>query len=151
MLINAIYFRGLWKVPFEKTKTLDFQVRGKTNVAKEFVEQTSEYYYLYSKALNAKIVRLPYEGGKFSMFVLLPFEADGLNDLIDLMDGEVLKKEVERMEILEVSVTLPKFKFDSAMTLNSVIRSVSRKKNVQKFQVKKNYLSVLSAWNQRYF
>lgn len=127
ILINAIYFRGLWKVPFEKTKSLNFQVGGKMNVTKEFVEQVSEHDYLYSKALNAKIIRLPYEGGKFSMFVLLPFKVDGLNDLIDQLDAKILKQEVDRMDIVEVIVTLPKFKFESAMQLNQIIRSVRRK------------------------
>lgn len=124
VLVNAVYFQGLWKFPFDKTMTKDFLVQSKKNVSKEFIEQTAEFHYYYSKALGAKILRLPYEGKKFSMFLLLPFAADGLNDLIQKIDAENLTHEVGNMEATDVHVVLPKFKFDSSTKLNSVVKAV---------------------------
>jgi serine protease inhibitor len=126
MLINAVYFRGLWQIPFNHTITKDFFVEASSGVAKEFVQQTSDFYYVYSKDLEAKIVRLPYEGGRFSMFVLLPFDVDGLTKLVEKLNAEKINAEIGKMELYEVNVTLPKFKFDSELKLKSVLQAVSR-------------------------
>jgi serpin A len=126
LLLNAVYFRGLWRLPFEETISRGFQVEPNMNVTKEFVEQTSEFYYSYSKTLSARLLRLPYEGHRFSMFVVLPFEADGLDDLIDQLDAETLSKEIDNMELTTVHVVLPKFRFDSSTKLNSVIKAVKK-------------------------
>lgn len=133
VLINAVYFRGLWKYPFEKTITKGFQLEAKVNEQREFVELTAELHYIYSKPLSAKILRLPYSGRHFSMFVILPFEADGLDNLVDQLDAERLSSEVDRMELLEVHVLLPKFKFNSLIKLKSIVKAVRRRKFKQSF------------------
>lgn len=125
MLLNAVYFKGFWRYPFVDTLTKDFFVEPHAPVEKQFVEQTEDFYYFYSKNLEAKILRLPYEGRRFSMFLLLPFEVDGLEKLIDILESEKLKEEIDRMESINVHVVLPKFKFDSTINLNSIVQQVS--------------------------
>lgn len=124
LLINAVYFRGLWRFPFEETVTKDFYIDQNAHVKKEFAEQTGTFYYYYSKNLEAKILRLPYEGGRFSMFLVLPFEVDGLGKIIETLSAETLNDEVSRMEEISVHVVLPKFRFDSSTNLNNIIRKV---------------------------
>lgn len=126
LFINAIYFRGLWRYPFDQTTAKNFQVEPNVNITKEFVEQTAEFHYYYSKSLSAKILRLPYQGARFSMFLLLPFESDGLDTLINNLDSKNLSDEVENMEMTNVHVMLPKFRFDSSTKLNSVIKAVKK-------------------------
>lgn len=124
ILINAIYFRGFWRQPFEKTITKEFFVEPESQANKEFVELTGNFHYFYSKNLSAKIIRLPYEGDRYSMFLLLPFENDGLDKFVEALDSELIKDEVNRMEDISVHVVLPKFKFDSSLALNNVIQKV---------------------------
>jgi serine protease inhibitor len=124
LLVNVVYFHGLWRFPFNDIIVKDFHVEPNVNVTKEFVEQTAEFYYFYSKSLGAKILRLPYEGRHFSMFFILPFQFDGLNELVDKLDSAILSNEVDNMEPTNVHVVLPKFRFDSSMKLNSVIKAV---------------------------
>lgn len=124
VLLNAIYFRGLWRYPFEEVVRRDFATNAHSKGSKEFAEITESFYYYYSKDLQAKILRLPYEGGRYSMFLLLPFENDGLDLLIENLDSAKIEKEVDRMEEIRVHVMLPKFKFDTSSNLNDAIKKV---------------------------
>lgn len=124
LLINALYFRGLWSSPFDQTLTKEFFVEPEVKVEKEFVKQVHDFLYCYSTELKARFLRLPYEGNRFSMFLILPFENDGLHEVIEQLDAEKIRKTVEKMEELSVKVVLPKFKFDSSLKLNSVIKKV---------------------------
>lgn len=125
ILINAIYFCGLWRTPFEKTVEKDFFVQPHTQVRKEFAEVTGDFYYYYSKNMGAKILRLPYEGNRFSMFLILPFEVDGLEKLINNFNSRLLTEEVDRMQEISVTVTLPKFRFDTSINFNQIVKDVS--------------------------
>lgn len=124
LLINAVYFRGLWSSPFEETISKAFFVEPHEKVEKEFVKQTGDFLYFYSTELKARFLRMPYEGKRFSMFLILPFENDGLHDVIEQLDAEMIRKTVERMEEIAVQVILPKFRFDTSMNLNTVIKNV---------------------------
>jgi serine protease inhibitor len=125
LLINAVYFQGLWLYPFEDFATKEFHADRNTKHKKEFVEQTRDFVYYYSKELQAKLLRLPYHGDKYSMVLILPFEIDGLQNIINNLDSDVLEKEVSKMEEITVHVALPKFKFDTSMNLNSIVKKVS--------------------------
>lgn len=97
LLINALYFEGTWRFGFNKSLTAPFHGTDK-KVDKSFMEQTGNFYYFNSKKLNAKILRLPYNGRKFSMFVILPNEGVALDSVVDRLDGNLLKDEIWYMD-----------------------------------------------------
>lgn len=124
LLINALYFNGKWQYAFNKTSTKPFQSSsGKTQ--KTFMEHTRNFYYFNSAKLGAKILRLPYAGDKFSMFIILPKEGKSLDSVIESFDHKVLSDEIKNLEELEVHVALPRFRFDSSNNLNQAIQAVS--------------------------
>lgn len=125
ILINAIYFGGLWRTPFEETVEKEFFIEPTTQVKKEFAEVTADFYYYYSRTMGAKILRLPYEGSRFSMFIILPFEVDGLEKLINNFNSSLLTEEVNRMREISVHVMLPKFRFDTSINFNQIVKEVS--------------------------
>jgi serine protease inhibitor len=125
LLINALYFEGTWRYQFNKSISRDFFTAPGRKTSKQFMEQTSNFYYFYSPHLNAKILRLPYKGRRFSMFIILPNDVNGVNSVIDKLDANALKNEVWHMDEQEVRVVLPKFKFDTSLNLNEVTRAVS--------------------------
>lgn len=143
ILINAIYFSGIWRMPFEQTIEKGFFVEPHTQVRKEFAEVSGEFYYYYSKNMGAKILRLPYAGNCFSMFVILPFEADGLEKLINNFNSSLLTAEVDRMQEISVHVLLPKFRFDTSTNFNQIVKDVSS----TLLHVKTILIIYLSAWN----
>ncbi|KAJ9580159.1 hypothetical protein L9F63_004176, partial [Diploptera punctata] len=63
LLLNAIYFKGLWRYPFnpDATMTSTFQVSPTRKVSVEFMRLAQNLYYSESVELDSKIVRLPYK------------------------------------------------------------------------------------------
>jgi len=124
LLINALYFEGTWRYGFNKTKTAPFFTAPGQKVEKAFVEQTRNFYYFYSKHLDAKILRLPYNGRRYSMFIILPNDNNNVDNVIERLDAGTIKNEVWHMDEIEVHVVLPKFKFDSSINLNEVVKKL---------------------------
>lgn len=128
-LINALYFEGTWRFAFNKTITREFNHAPGKKSQRQFMEQSGNFYYFFSRHLNAKILRLPYNGRRFSMFIILPIEVNGLDSVIDKLSAETIKNEVWHMDELETRVVLPKFKFDTSVNLNEITRTVRWKLN----------------------
>lgn len=127
VLISALNFEGTWKFPFNTTVTRDFVTAPETKVSKEFMEETKSFYSCNSQNLNAKILRLPYEGKRYSMYMILPNEVNGIDAVVEKLDSNILSDEVCRMEKSETHVVIPKFKFDASVSLNDVTRAIGIK------------------------
>lgn len=125
LLINALYFQGTWRQGFNKTFVSGFTTPGGKKVDKPFMERTGNFYYFYSKHLDSKILRIPYSGRRFSMFIILPNEAQSLDAVVELLSSETIKNEVWHMDEVEVHAVLPKFKFDTSLKLNDVVKRVN--------------------------
>lgn len=124
MLLNAIYFKGLWKHPFNNTVDMFFNNGNGEPVRRQFVQQVNNFNYAYDPDRQLRIVQLPYEGKKFSMFIVLPFDNDGLEKVISKLSSKGFDEIFQDMEDISVNITLPKFRFDSKVNLNDVVKEV---------------------------
>ncbi|EDV59111.1 serine protease inhibitor 27A [Drosophila erecta] len=122
LLTNLIYFNGLWRRQFTTTFQGPFY-HSMDYSRVEFMEQTDFFYYTTSEKLKAQILRLPYKG-KNSMFVLLPYALNGIQDLVKNLENDELKSAQWAMEEVKVKVTLPKFHFDYQQNLKETLRSL---------------------------
>ena len=145
MMLNAVYFEGTWRHGFNETLTKDFNLQPTKSMSKQFVSQTGNFYYFNSRTLNAKILRLPYNGRRYSMFIILPNAVGGINELVERLEEQDINDEVGHMDIFKVHVALPKFKFDSLNNMKSVIQKVNLE---NKNSLKRTTCSFFSAWNQ---
>ena len=108
VLMNAIYFKGSWEHQFEPeyTSEMDFWT-GSENVTAHYM--TTQNHFEYAVRDGAQFLRLPYEGDRLSMLVILPLEKDGL----DYMLGNVTAGQVDQwageMYQTDVIVYMPKF------------------------------------------
>ena len=89
------------------------------------MERTGTYYYYYSKHLGAKMLRIPYSGRRYSMYIILPEGTNTLDNVISRLTAESVRNEVWHMDEVEVHTVLPKFKFDSSINLNEAVRKVN--------------------------
>jgi len=129
LLLNAIYFNGFWRRPFpdNQTTSIPFYTNSATRALLPFMVRTGDYYYLESKELDSRIIRLPYKGRKFAMYIVLPNQIDGLNDLVNRVDSSTLHRAQWLMDITEIKVCIPKFKFENAIHLNDVLKELGIK------------------------
>lgn len=126
IFINAIYFQGLWQFGFleKATANLDFNVSPKEKIKIPFMRQSAQFFYGFSEELQARLIRLPYKGDRYAMFIILPNEINGLEQLIINMNAKIINKAAENMDRLEIDLMLPKFRFDSNMKFNDVLMQV---------------------------
>src|SRR4030095_12328630 len=80
-LINAIYFKGQWQFEFKKenTKPDVFRLPGGERKEVPMMSQSGNYFYYKGKDFQS--VALPYGTGSVSMYIFLPDEQTGLDQL----------------------------------------------------------------------
>jgi len=114
VLVNAIYFKGSWKVIFEEQNTQlgNFYLNGSHHVQTHLMNVSAYFHYGEISEWNSKIVKLPYDGEEVSMYVILPNERNGIDQLEQDITVESINTAIETglNNDEEVEVVLPKFK-----------------------------------------
>ncbi|XP_026003981.1 leukocyte elastase inhibitor-like isoform X1 [Astatotilapia calliptera] len=135
-LVNAIYFKGNWRNPFDEanTKEMPFKVKQNETVPVQMMYQMKKLPYNYIHDHGLQILELPYVNEELSMFVLLPAESsDGSDPLLKLekeLTQERLNEWTDRKNMdvdSEVVVHLPKFKLEEDYELNDPLAKLGMK------------------------
>ena len=125
VITNAIYFKGIWEEPFDKTKTTvgDFHVSSDSTVQVPMMESKTTFPNVAVNDL-VQIVELPYEGEKFSMLILLPRDVDGMKSLEESLSVDNLTKWKGELQKIKTKVYMPKFKLETEYDLKSVLQEM---------------------------
>ncbi|XP_014296435.1 alaserpin isoform X2 [Microplitis demolitor] len=127
LVMNVLYFKGIWsgnRFTSNRTKFDKFYQSSNKNIDINYMTSIGHYYYVESSELDAKIIRLPYMGRKFSMYIILPNTVDGLDTLIKNINPFILTRHVSLLQKLPVQVTIPMFKFDFTSHLEPILRDL---------------------------
>jgi serpin B len=124
VLVNAIYFKGMWEFPFEKEKTKEdtFYIYTKCMTKTDFMHRTlSAKYY---KDDLAEVIEIPYSGKKLSMMIVMPVEKYGMKKLEERLDAELYESYRQSMYTTKVDLALPKFKIEAGYDLTKPFREL---------------------------
>ncbi|EDS43744.1 plasminogen activator inhibitor 1 [Culex quinquefasciatus] len=126
LLANTIYFKGLWThiFPEAATATQPFNTGDGRTVQVPFMKQIVDHYYSEPPQLNAKVLRLPYVNGRFSMILILPNEGSNLNQLLTALSADSIHQAIKSMEETEVKLELPRFKIDHSTSLKEDLQQL---------------------------
>jgi Serine protease inhibitor len=111
-LVNAVYFKSDWQVPFEKNETRRevFHAPGK-DVEVEFMHRTGRMTVMSGNGATG--VALPYDDGQFGFFALLPDGPASPREWLAKQDQASLFDEIAGMMAQKagfaVELALPKF------------------------------------------
>ncbi|XP_029647969.1 leukocyte elastase inhibitor isoform X3 [Octopus sinensis] len=126
VLINAVYFKGMWakKFPEHATKSRKFYLSSDKTVSHDFMYKSEDFNTKISD--NYKVVELPYIGKAFSMFVILPNEINGLAALEKEINAQFLKDIIDRkgFQMMLLELNMPKFRLESSFQLGDVLKKL---------------------------
>ena len=125
VLMNAIYFKAAWSGKFKKEDTKDESFtneKGGSSVV-SMMHRIDATEYTENNAYST--ISLPYgSGSNWRMYVLLPKEGSTVNDVLNGLNNASWSDNVAKMKGMVVDVKLPKFKIESDMELNDVLRAL---------------------------
>ncbi|KAF1666898.1 hypothetical protein FQA23_0002555, partial [Aptenodytes patagonicus] len=128
VLVNAIYFKGIWKTAFKEdhTREVPFNVTEQESRPVQMMCQNGTFKVAAVAAENVKILELPYASGELSMLVLLPDDVSGLEQLENKISFEKLMEwsSPNVMEKRRVKVYLPRMKIEEKYNLTSVLMAL---------------------------
>ncbi|KAI8420405.1 hypothetical protein MSG28_008903 [Choristoneura fumiferana] len=132
VLVNAIYFQGLWTNPFKASATTNslFRVNEKITINIPMMSLSNTYFdYGVSRKLNAKLLRMWYQGGEASMVIVLPKEVEGLRSVLKkLASGHNIMTDIESMTSTELDIIkIPKFKVETTIDLKKLLPNLGIK------------------------
>ncbi|XP_058412593.1 plasminogen activator inhibitor 2 [Diceros bicornis minor] len=131
VLVNAVYFKGKWKTPFEKklNELYPFRVNSIRHTPVQMMYLREQLNIGYIGDLKAQILELPY-AGDVSMFLLLPDEIADMSTGLELLEGEITYDKLNKwtskdtMAEDDVEVYVPQFKLEERYELKSILRSM---------------------------
>ena len=111
IIVNAVYFKGVWKNQFKekKTKEMDFHVDANTKVKVQMMHQKKSFRYARLEG-GAAALEIPYKGEETAMIFILPDKGKDL---------ESIERKV-RMKYHHASWKNASMHFDSRSTSSTV-------------------------------
>ncbi len=119
-LINAIYFKGIWRSEFNKDQTFagDFFHENGTKQTVQMMKQTG--YFKYYADNVADYLTLSYGNGAFSMRVLLPVEGKTVEDVINQLNPQSWYSSFNG-SIAKINLQIPRFKAECTYKLEEKV------------------------------
>ncbi|XP_077354958.1 plasminogen activator inhibitor 1 [Festucalex cinctus] len=130
VLLNALHFQGLWKVPFDRKLTHErmFHCANGSAVPIHMMTLTNRFNYgefVTASGVDYDVVEVPYEGDSLSMLLVSPFEADvPLSVLSDDLSSQRIWQWRAELRSVRRQLTMPRFTLNSDVNLKAALTSM---------------------------
>ncbi|KAM4817029.1 serpin B9-like [Urocitellus parryii] len=145
VLVNAIYFKGTWDEPFNKSCVckMPFIINKEETRPVEITWQKANFNYIYISEAQTQLLELPYAGKTLSMIILLPDEDVDLRVVENSLTFEKFLDwtKAASLQNIEVKVLIPRFKLQGDYNMQSVLQHLGM---VDVFQEGQADLSAMS-------
>lgn len=121
VLVNALYFKAPWLNPFDEHMTSSAKFHGSKSVS-DVDMMARKAYMNYAEYNGCQLVEIPYEGGRYAMYVLLPPEDMDINELIGYLSQESYDAAMNSLQSKEVLLKMPKVKVETSLLLNQSLQ-----------------------------
>ena len=124
VITNAIYFKGTWATQFseDNTKKSAFYKSDSESVSADFMNMDGRFDY--AEADGIKVLRMPYDGDRLSMLLVLPDGADEMNQLEADLSAEQIGLWIAQLENQEIVVSVPKFETKAKYDLKPLLMNM---------------------------
>lgn len=120
VLVNAAHFQGTWATPFDSALTTErrFSMAEGSHAEVPMMIQNGDLRH--ADIDGAQLVELPYEGGRFSMVIVVPNARFGLTDIEMRLSPSQWTRWMASLTPGPTSVMLPRFELRLAPSLSLV-------------------------------
>jgi len=124
VLVNAIYFKADWDVPFDSNNTSDsaFTLLDGSQTQVKMMNN-DELTLSYVKGDGYQAVELPYNGNAAAMNIIMPDEGNFHNFEMTL-DAQKLNDIFNSIQSTPITLGLPKFTFTTDFSLSDKLKSL---------------------------
>lgn len=120
-LINAVYFKGIWKSQFDKKSTYETAFYTEDGQEQQVQMMTQKHTFGYAKDENCSYLELPYGNDAFSMIVILPDEDKTVNDVVENLNSASWSNAMKGLYLSDVVLHMPRFKVEAEYKLQENI------------------------------
>lgn len=120
-LVNAVYFKGLWREKFDPRQTVDKPFETGDGSRRDVPMMQRRGQIRYGDLKTVKAVELPYQGGQLALLVLLPHDRE-LSSAADALRGGFISEWPSQSRHREVILELPRFKITWENECSAAIR-----------------------------
>ncbi len=126
VLTNAIYFKANWASQFKEKDTADapFYLQDGSSQSVKMMFQQADFAYVRNQQFDA--VALPYEGGNFSMILLMP-NGQSLEEFEKTLTPEVLNILPSSRASAKMQLYVPKFGMEQSLSLVETLQNLGMK------------------------
>lgn len=135
IIVNALYFKGSWKNTFDKrltSKAPFYPTDGEQiTVFMMKIRKPIKATFKIMKDFGARVLKLPYTGGRISMILILPEQRYQLATVTEKLKRFGVHKLIEEIEEVQqnnittsVRVSLPKFTCKKTLRLNGPLKQL---------------------------
>ncbi len=124
ILVNTIYFKGVWTDKFRKVNTYDEVFRGEDGKERAVPMMNQLNQFFYTENDLCQTLCLPYSNGAYQMVVLLPKGGKTVREVAQSLTADSWKKMYDQMRRIDVDVKLPRFESSSEVNLTGVMSAL---------------------------
>lgn len=123
VLINAVYFKGDWEIPFEEEASVEdifYGVNGESKVT--YMNNYTSVPYFASDEF--RMVELPYTNPDYSMTLVLPSEGICMGEFLKEFSVDKFYEGVNSLSVKKTYLTIPKLDCEFEIKLNEVLQDM---------------------------
>ncbi|XP_038672852.1 serpin I2-like [Scyliorhinus canicula] len=121
VLVNAIYFKGIWKHKFnsENTRLMEFTKQDGSVVQVPMMHQqvASRFGYFTIGKIGYQVLEVPYSGDEASIILALPAEGIELTEFEKHITPQIIQNWLSTMAEEDIEINLPRFKIQQRLNL----------------------------------
>ena len=120
LIVNALYFNAPWASEFDKNVTREGVFHGTSGDASVKM-MSRKATYNYAEYQGAKMIEIPYQGGKYAMYVVLPPSGMPAGTILQYIGENQYDAAMSLLQPKEVALTMPVFRIETSMVLNQTL------------------------------
>ena len=128
IILNAVYFKGLWINQFNKeltSKKIFYNYNSESD-GKQIDTMKITKHFSYFQDSNLQAIKLPFRKDFMSALIILPNKNININEFINILndDNEYFYSIIDNLKYSKVNLELPKFEITYKESLKEILKNM---------------------------